>query len=248
MFKKILICNRGEIALRIMRACRELGVECVAVHSAADRESLHVKYADESVCVGKAASADSYLKVPNLIAAAEITGAEAIHPGYGFLAENADFAETVIENGFIWIGPAPDTIRKMGDKASRARRRRGGRGAHRAGHPISTVADVEAALEGGRDRSATRSCSRRRPAAAARECASYAAKANWRARSSSRAGKPWPPSATAPSTSSASSSAPGTSRRRSWPTRTATSCTWASATARCSGGTRSSSRKRRRRR
>ena len=118
MFKKILICNRGEIALRVMRSCKELGIECVAVHAAADRESLHVKYADESVCVGKAASNDSYLKVPNLIAAAEITGAEAVHPGYGFLSENAEFAETIIENGFAWIGPSPDTIRKMGDKAT----------------------------------------------------------------------------------------------------------------------------------
>jgi acetyl-CoA carboxylase biotin carboxylase subunit len=118
MFKKILICNRGEIALRVMRTCKELGIECVAVHAAADRDSLHVKYADESVCVGKATSAESYLKVSNLIAAAEITGAEAIHPGYGFLSENADFAETVMENGFVWIGPAPDTIRRMGDKAT----------------------------------------------------------------------------------------------------------------------------------
>lgn len=118
MFKKILICNRGEIALRVMRTCKELGIECVAVHAAADRDSLHVKYADESVCVGKAQSHESYLKVANLIAAAEITGAEAVHPGYGFLAENADFAETVMENGFEWIGPAPETIRKMGDKAT----------------------------------------------------------------------------------------------------------------------------------
>ncbi|HOX26526.1 MAG TPA: acetyl-CoA carboxylase biotin carboxylase subunit [Candidatus Krumholzibacteria bacterium] len=118
MFKKILVCNRGEIALRIMRTCKELGIECVAVHAEADRHSLHVKYADESVCVGKTTSAESYLKVPNLIAAAEITGAEAIHPGYGFLAENAGFAETVIENGFVWIGPQPDTIRSLGDKAA----------------------------------------------------------------------------------------------------------------------------------
>jgi len=118
MFKKILICNRGEIALRVMRTCKELGIECVAVHAEADKDSLHVKYADESVCVGKTSSAESYLKVSNLIAAAEITGAEAIHPGYGFLAENADFAETVMESGFTWIGPAPETIRNMGDKAT----------------------------------------------------------------------------------------------------------------------------------
>jgi len=118
MFNKILICNRGEIALRVMRTCKELGIECVAIHAAADRDSLHVKYADESVCVGKATSTDSYLKVPNIIAAAEITGAEAIHPGYGFLAENAEFAETVLENGFTWIGPDPECIRQMGDKAT----------------------------------------------------------------------------------------------------------------------------------
>jgi acetyl-CoA carboxylase biotin carboxylase subunit len=144
MIKKILICNRGEIALRVMRTCRELGIECVAVHAAADRDSLHVKYADESVCVGKAASGDSYLKVPNLIAAAEITGAEAVHPGYGFLAENADFAETVMENGFIWIGPAPETIRSMGDKAT-ARAR-----AEAAGVPTVPGTGILATVEAAR--------------------------------------------------------------------------------------------------
>jgi acetyl-CoA carboxylase biotin carboxylase subunit len=118
MFKKILVANRGEIALRIMRACRELGVQSVAIHSTADADSLHVKYADESVCVGKKTSAESYLRIPNIIAAAEITGAEAIHPGYGFLAENAEFAEICVDNGFTWIGPTPDVIRKMGDKAT----------------------------------------------------------------------------------------------------------------------------------
>jgi acetyl-CoA carboxylase biotin carboxylase subunit len=118
MFKKILIANRGEIALRIMRACRELGVESVAIHSVADAQSLHVKYADESVCVGKKTSAESYLRIPNIIAAAEITGAEAIHPGYGFLAENAAFAEICAENNFAWIGPPAEVIRKMGDKAT----------------------------------------------------------------------------------------------------------------------------------
>lgn len=118
MFKKILVANRGEIALRIMRACRELEIQSVAIHSTADAESLHVKYADESVCVGKASSADSYLRIPNIIAAAEITGAEAIHPGYGFLAENAEFAEICEENDFTWIGPQADVIRQMGDKAT----------------------------------------------------------------------------------------------------------------------------------
>ena len=118
MFKKILVANRGEIALRIMRACRELGVESVAVHSEADLDSVHVKYADESVCVGRRTSAESYLNVPNIVAAAEVTGAEAIHPGYGFLAENADFAEICTENGFVWIGPSAAVIRRMGDKAN----------------------------------------------------------------------------------------------------------------------------------
>ncbi len=118
MFKKILIANRGEIALRIMRACRELGVQSVAIHSSADADSLHVKYADESVCVGKNTSAESYLNVPNIIAAAEITGAEAIHPGYGFLAENAEFAQICEEDKFTWIGPSADIIRQMGDKAT----------------------------------------------------------------------------------------------------------------------------------
>ncbi len=118
MFKKILIANRGEIALRIMRACRELGVQSVAIHSTADTSSQHVKYADESVCVGRTSSAESYLRVPNIIAAAEITGADAIHPGYGFLAENPEFAEICAENGFTWIGPPAEVIRQMGDKAT----------------------------------------------------------------------------------------------------------------------------------
>ena len=118
MFKKIVVANRGEIALRVMRACRELGVESVAVHSEADLESMHVKFADESVCVGKRQSSESYLRIPNIIAAAEVTGAEAIHPGYGFLAENAGFAEICAEHGIVWIGPPAEVIRKMGDKAA----------------------------------------------------------------------------------------------------------------------------------
>ncbi len=118
MFKKVLIANRGEIALRIIRACRELGVQTVAVYSEADRESLHVRFADDDVCIGPAPSRDSYLRIPRLIAAAEITGADAIHPGYGFLAENAEFAETCAASGITFIGPTPDQIRVMGDKAS----------------------------------------------------------------------------------------------------------------------------------
>jgi len=118
MFGKVLIANRGEIALRIQRACRELDIKTVAVHSEVDREAKYVKLADESVCIGPAASADSYLNVPAIISAAEVTDAEAIHPGYGFLAENADFAERVEKSGFVFIGPRPETIRLMGDKVS----------------------------------------------------------------------------------------------------------------------------------
>ncbi|AKH21325.1 acetyl-CoA carboxylase biotin carboxylase subunit [Sedimenticola thiotaurini] len=116
MIEKIVIANRGEIALRILRACRELGIKTVAVHSEADRELKHVRLADETVCIGPAPSAGSYLQVHSIISAAEVTDAMAIHPGYGFLSENADFAERVEESGFIFIGPRPETIRMMGDK------------------------------------------------------------------------------------------------------------------------------------
>ena len=118
MFEKILIANRGEIALRIQRACRELGIKTVAVHSEADRDAKYVKLADESVCIGPPPSSQSYLNVPAIIAAAEVTDAEAIHPGYGFLSENADFAERVESSGFVFIGPRPDSIRLMGDKVA----------------------------------------------------------------------------------------------------------------------------------
>ncbi len=117
MFKKILIANRGEIALRIIQACRELGIQTVAVHSTADRDSLHVTYADEDVCIGPPASAASYLNISSIISAAEITGADAVHPGYGFLAENAHFASVLQECRLAWIGPRPEVIRAMGDKA-----------------------------------------------------------------------------------------------------------------------------------
>ena len=118
MFEKVLIANRGEIALRIQRACRELGIKTVVVHSEADREAKYVKLADESVCIGPASSTQSYLNVPAIISAAEVTDSEAIHPGYGFLSENADFAERVETSGFSFIGPRPETIRLMGDKVS----------------------------------------------------------------------------------------------------------------------------------
>ncbi len=117
MFTKVLIANRGEIALRVIRACRELGIQTVAVYSEADRESLHVRFADDDVCIGPAPARESYLRIPRLIAAAEITGADAIHPGYGFLAENAEFAENCAAAGITFIGPTAETIRTMGDKA-----------------------------------------------------------------------------------------------------------------------------------
>jgi acetyl-CoA carboxylase biotin carboxylase subunit len=145
MFKKVLIANRGEIALRVIRACRELGIQTVAVYSEADRESLHVRFADDDVCIGPPPARSSYLKIPNLIAAAEITGADAIHPGYGFLAENAEFADTCRASNITFIGPTGDQIRQMGDKAT-ARRL-----AQEAGVPTvlgspGTIEDVEEAL------------------------------------------------------------------------------------------------------
>jgi len=145
MFKKVLIANRGEIALRVIRACRELGVATVAVYSEADRESLHVRFADDDVCIGPPPARDSYLKTTQLIAAAEITGADAIHPGYGFLAENAEFAEIVRASNIAFIGPTAEQIRKMGDKAE-ARRL-----AKQAGIPIipgseGPVGDAEEAV------------------------------------------------------------------------------------------------------
>jgi acetyl-CoA carboxylase biotin carboxylase subunit len=118
MLEKVLIANRGEIALRILRACKELGIKTVAVHSTADRELMHLALADESVCIGPALATNSYLHIPSIIAAAEVTGATAIHPGYGFLAENADFAEQVEKSGFAFVGPKAETIRLMGDKVS----------------------------------------------------------------------------------------------------------------------------------
>ncbi|KOF51945.1 MULTISPECIES: acetyl-CoA carboxylase biotin carboxylase subunit [unclassified Achromobacter] len=121
MFEKILIANRGEIALRIQRACRELGIKTVVVHSEADREAKYVRLADESVCIGPAPSRESYLNMPAIISAAEVTDSEAIHPGYGFLSENADFADRVEKSGFVFIGPRSDTIRLMGDKVSAKR-------------------------------------------------------------------------------------------------------------------------------
>jgi acetyl-CoA carboxylase, biotin carboxylase subunit len=146
MFRKVLIANRGEIALRVIRACRELGIATVAVYSEADRESLHVRFADDDVCIGPPPSRASYLKIPNLIAAAEITGADAIHPGYGFLAENAEFADTCRASNITFIGPTGDQIRQMGDKAT-ARRVAQESGVPTIPGSPGTIDEPDAALE-----------------------------------------------------------------------------------------------------
>ncbi|MBL8960225.1 MAG: acetyl-CoA carboxylase biotin carboxylase subunit [Gemmatimonadetes bacterium] len=146
MFKKVLVANRGEIALRVIRACRELGVQTVAVYSEADRESLHVRFADDDVCIGPAPARDSYLRIPRIIAAAEITGADAIHPGYGFLAENAEFAETCAASNITFIGPTPEQIRLMGNKAE-ARKTMQGCGVPTVPGTPGPIDDPDAALE-----------------------------------------------------------------------------------------------------
>ncbi|HUF67805.1 MAG TPA: acetyl-CoA carboxylase biotin carboxylase subunit [Longimicrobiales bacterium] len=150
MFRKVLIANRGEIALRVIRACRELGIRTVAVFSEADRESLHVRFADEDVCIGPPPARDSYLNIPRIIAAAEITGAEAIHPGYGFLAENAEFAEICERSRITFIGPTAEQIRLMGDKAV-ARRTMADEGVPTVPGSPGAVQDAESALTMARD-------------------------------------------------------------------------------------------------
>src|SRR5512139_2267349 len=150
MFTKVLIANRGEIALRVIRACRELGIQTVAVFSEADRESLHVRFADDDVCIGPAPARESYLKIPRIIAAAEITGADAIHPGYGFLAENAEFAEIVQASGLTFIGPTAEQIRQMGDKATARRlaREQGVPTVPGSPGPVETVEEALAFADG----------------------------------------------------------------------------------------------------
>lgn len=146
MFERILVANRGEIAVRIIRACKELGIETVAVYSQADENSLHVHLADDSVCIGPPPSSESYLNIPAVIAAAEVGGVDAIHPGYGFLSENPRFAEACEGSGFVFIGPPPEAIERMGDKALARETMR------RAGVPVvpgaeGTVSDAREALE-----------------------------------------------------------------------------------------------------
>ncbi len=146
MFRKVLIANRGEIALRVIRACREMGIGTVAVYSEADRESLHVRFADDDVCIGPPPSRQSYLRIPAIIAAAEITGADAIHPGYGFLAENAEFAETCAASNLAFIGPTGEQIRQMGDKAT-ARRLAAEAGVPTVPGSPGTIEELDDALE-----------------------------------------------------------------------------------------------------
>ena len=146
MFNKILIANRGEIALRIHRACRDLGIASVAVHSTADADAMHVRLADESVCIGPPPAKDSYLNIPEIIAAAEVTGADGVHPGYGFLSENAEFARIIGEHGLTLIGPRPEHIEMMGDKAT-ARRVLGELGVPLVPGSAGIVRSVEEASE-----------------------------------------------------------------------------------------------------
>jgi acetyl-CoA carboxylase biotin carboxylase subunit len=150
LFKKVLVANRGEIALRVIRACKELGIETVAIYSEADRESLHVRFADDDVCIGPPPARESYLRISRIIAAAEITGADAIHPGYGFLAENAEFAETCVASNITFIGPTAEQIRVMGDKAA-ARKTMSDVGVPIIPGSPGPVDDVEAAVEFARD-------------------------------------------------------------------------------------------------
>src|SRR6188508_3350887 len=145
MFKKVLVANRGEIALRVIRACKELDIETVAIYSEADRESLHVRFADDDVCIGPPPARESYLRISRIIAAAEITGADAIHPGYGFLAENAEFAETCRASNITFIGPTGDQIRQMGDKAT-ARRLASEAGVPTVPGSPGTIGDPDEAL------------------------------------------------------------------------------------------------------
>ncbi len=246
MFKKILIANRGEIALRIQRACREMGIRAVVVHSEADTRAKYVKLADESVCIGPAPSRDSYLNIPAIISAAEVTDAEAIHPGYGFLSENADFAERVEKSGFCFIGPRPESIRLMGDKVSAKQAMAA------AGVPDRSRVERSPARRRARDRE-DRALGR----------LSGHHQGRWRRRRARHAGgahrsgaaqrghhdhgrRRRRRSAIRPSIWRSSSRTRATSRSRSWPTSIATPCGWAIATARCSAVTRRSSRKRRR--
>ena len=242
MFEKILIANRGEIALRVLRACKELGIATVAVHSTADADAMHVRLADESVCIGPPAARDSYLNVPALLAACEITGADAVHPGYGFLSENARFAEILEEHNIHFIGPKPAHIRLMGDKIEAKRT------AQRLGIPVvpgsdgGVTSDQEALAiaQGDRLSGAGQGGGRRRRP---RHEGRADARTNSPTRSPPRAPRRSPPSATTRSISRNISAGRATSKSRCSATATAAPSISASATARCSAATRRSGRK-----
>ena len=238
MFSKVLIANRGEIALRVARACRELGVETVAVYSTADADSAVVRFADEAVHIGPAAAAQSYLQVPSIIGAALKTGAEAIHPGYGFLSEDPYFPEICADEGITFIGPRPDVMEKVGDKTS-ARQLMS-----QAGLPLlpGTIEPVELGRRGVSDRGRDRlpgDHQGRRGRRRARHVGRVAAPRTWAAPTRPRAPTRRPSSRTRASTSSATWPHRATSRSRSCATSTATGSTSASATARSSAATRS---------
>ena len=237
MFKKVLIANRGEIALRVIHACRELGITTVAVHSTADRDSLHVVYADEAICIGPPPSTDSYLKLASIIPAAEITGADAVHPGYGFLAENAHFAEVLGECNIAWIGPQPETIRLMGDKAA-ARRQ-----AIAANVPVLPGSEEPLANAAEAERRASEVgypvILKASAGGGGRGMRVVHKAEEWPASSPPPATRRRRPSATARSTWRSTSPSRATSSSRSSATPTATSSTWASGSARSSAATRS---------
>ena len=243
MFDKVLIANRGEIALRIQRACKEIGIATVAVHSTADADAMHVRLADESVCIGPPPAAESYLNIPRLLAACEITGADAIHPGYGFLSENARFAEILEEHGITFIGPTSEHIRLMGDKIEAKAT------AKRLGIPVVPGSDgaITNEAQGAQDRQG-HGLSRARQGGSRRRRARHEGRAHAPRSSTSpsrrRAPRPRPPSATTASISRNTWRSPATSRCRCSATATATPSIWASATARCSAGTRRSWRRR----
>ncbi len=238
MFKKILIANRGEIALRIIRTCKEMGIRTVAVYSTADKDSLHVRFADEAVCIGKPQSSDSYLNIPHLMAAAEITNADAIHPGYGFLAENARFAEICGEHGIKFIGPTPDMIRKMGDKMTAKETMIA------AGVPLSPVPKAFSKAwkkPSNWPRKWASPLSLKPPqAVVVKVCAWYGTQVSWRTPTTWPKTKPALLSITTASTWRSSWKSPVTSKSRSPVTNTARYATSASATAPSSAVTKSS--------
>ena len=240
MFHRILIANRGEIAVRIIRTCRELEIETVAVYSTADADALHVKLATEAVCIGPAKAADSYLNMSAILTAALETGCDAIHPGYGFLSENPEFADLCRQCGLKFIGPSGDVIRQMGNKAA-ARALMQATACRWSPAPTGRCPARRRPPRSPRP-SDTPSCSRPAPAAAAAVCAGWTPRRTCPPSTPPPRRRRWPASETGSSMWRSSSSTPGTSSSRSWPTARGTWSTWGSGTAPSSGRTRSSSR------